>query len=518
MAYNARMLQDVEVAGVQPLPALIPEGTAADPVIDAAAPGAPEPALKVAVHDRSRVEWVATVPIAPPHEEQSWEITFEIAVPDAIWLPHHPWDHFTVRSRLMSPVLAPGHRQEGIPIEQLRRRALAAAHALKQAAALLVRQLRAFRGRDHAVGLGEGQALVAAVQTAVAGASDARAALGYLRDPTDDALEREHALADEFVSNHVLMLVTETSGALGAQRSRRGRIDPALHGPGAELLHRELTAVTETEMARRKVSGFKWAEPRRPNELESFVQRGALLKKHFQQALFLDARAYMVDQRLRNWIAAAMAMVASVFYFAGQLWLFSNPNATATTLSLLVACGIGALVYAAKDRIKELGRDWLARRVKHSYADRVAHLSLQERMDKNKSDFALARETITLVRRQVDDPLNSALGSTSVAHHLTVRELLKHDGLPVLHRQGLVGLKHVFRYDLSPLFVKLDDQRKRVPVLVGGKLQFRAATRMYALPVHVRLQRVGSGEAIVCRGHLRLKRDGLESFVKHAGG
>lgn len=512
MPHGGRMIANVAGAVAETLAQVAPR-TRSTPSAVAANSGAPEPGLRVAVHDRSRIEWVATVPIAPVGEDHTWDITFDITVPDAIWLAHHPWDHFTVRSRLMSPVLMPGNRQVGLPVEQLRRLALAAAHELKLATETIGAKLLAIRKRDRLVGDREADELVAAIERATAGAVRARDNLDQLRSHADEPLLRELGLADEFISNQLLMLVTKVVRTLGPLRARTGRIDPALAGPGADRVQATIHAVMGREIAHRKRHAMRFADPRKPADVEGFVQRGALLKKHFQQALFLDARAYMLDQRLRNWIAAAMAMVASVFYFVGQIWLFNNATAASTTFSLLAACGIGALVYAAKDRIKELGRDWLARRVKHGYADRVAHLSLQARMDPNHSDFALARETITLTRKLAPDPLNAALGNTSVVHHLTIKERLKHDGLPILHQQGLVGLKHVFRYDLSPLLVKLDDQRKRVPVLARQRVQLRTATRVYGLPVTVRLHKVGTEFAMTHHGHLRVRRDGLERVV-----
>ena len=515
MAHGGIKIGEVAVAG-QAVVAVIAQPSMATPhAFPKVTELAPKPNLKVAVHDRSRLEWVVTVPIAAVGEEQTWDTTFDITIPDAIWLAHLPWDHFTVRSRLMSPVLQPGHRQEGAPIEQLRRRALAAVHELKKATEAIGGQLLAIRRRDRLIAQAEGTDLLAALHAAVDGATQARQALDYLRDARDEALEREHGLADEFVSNQVLMLVTKIVRMMGPLRARSGRIDPALQGDRADAVQAAVLDILKVEIAHRKQNNIKFADAHDAHEIEGFVQRGALLKKHFQQALFVEARAYMLDQRLRNWIAAAMAMVASVFYFVGQIWLFANATAASTTFSLLVACAVGALVYAAKDRIKELGRDWLASRVKHGYADRVAHLSLQERMDPNHSDFALARETITLSRKMAPDPLNAALGDTSVVHQLVIKERLKHDGLPILHQQGLVGLKHVFRYDFSPLLVKLDDQLKRVPVVGMARVHLKASTRVYSLPVTVRVHKLGTDFAITQRGHLRIRRNGLERFVAH---
>jgi hypothetical protein len=474
------------------------------------------PQLRVDVHDRSRLEWVATVPLAPPGEAQTWEIALETEIPDAMFVPHHPWDHFTVRSRLMSPRLLPGHRMVGPAIDQLRRRALAAAHDLKVAQHGLNAVVVRARRRDGVLRDDEVDELERRLR-----AWTARGQFDYLNDHKDLSLAKEQLLASAYVSLQLLLVVTKLAAALeggrksaatALRRARRAR--QPLRGEIARV-QKALTEVLQQETQQRKAIGVVRPEVKTPRDVAHYVNRAALLKKHFQQALFLDARAYMLDQRARNWIAVVMAMVASTFYFVWQIYVLNAAMSPgATTVSLMMAAVIAALVYAAKDRIKEVGRDWLQSRLKHSYADRVAHLSLQERMDPDKHDFGLARETITLKPGRQIDQLNPGLGRTQLVHHLRISELLRHNGLEVLHDQGLLGLKHVFRYDLSPLFVKLDDCLKQVAVMGRAGVQTVTATRVYAMPVTVTMQRV-NGRAqpmIVQHGTLLVQRRGLVRF------
>ena len=127
-----------------------------------------------------------------------------------------------------------------------------------------------------------------------------------------------------------------------------------------------------------------------------------------------------------------------------------------------------------------------------------------------------ARETITVRKKLEPDLLNPALGRTTQVQHLHVRELIKHNGLKLLQDQGLCGMKHVFRYDLSTLLVRLDDKCKRVPEVHGGGVRTVSATRVYRIPVRVRLQRVnGTAHPVLeQRGVLLLRRRGLERFVR----
>ena len=71
-------------------------------------------------------------------------------------------------------------------------------------------------------------------------------------------------------------------------------------------------------------------------------------------------------------------------------------------------------------------------------------------------------------------------------------------------------VKHVFRYDLSPMFGRLDDAMKPVPVLdeASRKVRFIDAPRCYRVPIRVRVE---------CGGHtheeqstLVLHKRGLE--------
>jgi len=373
----------------------------------------------------------------------------------------------------------------------------------------------------------QGRALASRMHAVYREAHLYRERLRKLADPNADpaspqaqALAREVQLADEYVSNHVLVLVTKLTRLLDVRYRRHRPPWPALGG-GASHVRAALTDILQAETAHRTQANIRHASPQSKGDLEALVNRAAMLKKHFQQALFLEANAYMVDQRLRNWIAALVAMIASSFYFAWQVWVLNAAMTTAqTTVSLVLAGAVAALVYAAKDRIKEVGRDWVARRVKDTYADRVAHLRLQQRMDPNETPFALARETISIVQRLQADPLNPALGKTHVVYQLTVRERLRHTGLELLHKQGMSGLKHVFRYDLSPLFAKLDDHAKRVPVLRLGEqpgVAIQAASRVYTVPVTAWLRPVGlppgQGQDLSIRGVIQMQRGGLVRFV-----
>jgi hypothetical protein len=63
-----------------------------------------------------------------------------------------------------------------------------------------------------------------------------------------------------------------------------------------------------------------------------------------------------------------------------------------------------------------------------------------------------------------------------------------------LTNAGVRRVKHVFRYDLSPLFARLDDAVKPVPTLDAQthRVKFTDAPRVYRVPISVRVRSQGS--------------------------
>jgi hypothetical protein len=57
---------------------------------------------------------------------------------------------------------------------------------------------------------------------------------------------------------------------------------------------------------------------------------------------------------------------------------------------------------------------------------------------------------------------------------------------------GVDRVRHIFRYDFSPLFSRLHDEPKPVPVLEDGAVRFVAAQRRYHVPVSIRLSCAGA--------------------------
>ena len=64
-----------------------------------------------------------------------------------------------------------------------------------------------------------------------------------------------------------------------------------------------------------------------------------------------------------------------------------------------------------------------------------------------------------------------------------------------LERAHIYSIKHIFRYDLSPIFGRLDNAVKQVPVLDGNRrVRFADAPREYRFPARIGFSAVDGGE------------------------
>jgi hypothetical protein len=119
-----------------------------------------------------------------------------------------------------------------------------------------------------------------------------------------------------------------------------------------------------------------------------------------------------------------------------------------------------------------------------------------------------ARESFEQRVVRKPDPLNPESG------YLVPSTMLRytHRGrvLPTaaLTAAGVKRVKHVFRYDLSPLFTRLDDAVKQVPVLdtLTHKVRFTEAPRSYRFPFKIR---------VTCNGKTM---EEVATVVLHKGG
>jgi hypothetical protein len=144
------------------------------------------------------------------------------------------------------------------------------------------------------------------------------------------------------------------------------------------------------------------------------------------------------------------------------------------------------------------------------YAQRVARWRAPRKRVPSRDVVVRARESFAQSVSVRPDPLNPSLGATAPV--TVMRYVHKGQVMPCapLAASGVRRVKHVFRYDLSPIFARLDDAVKKVPVLDGEthKVRFIDAPRCYRVPV--RLSVTCGAEVKETKGTLVLHKRGLD--------
>jgi hypothetical protein len=446
--------------------------------------------VRLDVHDASRLEWSVSIPL-PYRGQAAYGIDVEMEIPANVFARHLPWDQLQSWTRLDGSGPAPG--RGGTPsVDALRRGAVAFANKLSRSSEGFARHCRLAGGVSATAftpeSLEDGLELWLAF--AMATAAEART---LLASPAPrDALEitRERGLVDEYVSVRLLEMLASAERAIAALRESRGPNLAAYEEPLARV-EGKLAEALEIEVAHRDDERWLHPEPATPSSLEAYIERASRLKKHFQEVLFLEPQTYQVAERLHNWVAAFVALVASTWAFIWQITLMNHkPTETSTVGSgLLVLAMIAGAVYAVKDRIKELGRTWISGNVHRFYAQRVATWRAPARRLAGRDVVVRAKESFDqcVVRRP--DPLSPDSGATMPATQVHYRHRGTVHTKKELLASGVRRVKHIFRYDLSPLFARLDDPVKLVPVLDGAtrRVTFTAAPRCYRVAVRLRV-------------------------------
>jgi hypothetical protein len=464
--------------------------------------------VRVDVHDASRLEWTVAVPL-PDKGTLAYTVEVELEIPANVFAPHTAWDQLQSWTRLDGPAGVVGPNDD-VTIDALRRGAIAFAHKLARAHDGFARHCRLAGAVSATAALDDLiDKLDLWLAVTAAAAQEARDCLvGELaRDSIE--LQRERRLVDEYVSVRFLEALAGTERSLA---SLKGSRHVERHERAIAAAEAHVAEMLGSEIALRQDRGYLCADPSSPVALEGYLDRASQLKKHFQEVLFLEADTYQVAQRIHHWVAAFVAILASTWAFAWQIALLNSRPSTGSQVGsgIILLATIAGVGYAAKDRIKEIGRTWISGNVHRFYAQRVARWRAPARRLPDRDVVVSARESFDQTVTSRPDPLNPAsratVGSTVVRY--------KHRGLvmshPILLASGVRRVKHIFRYDLSPLFARLDDAVKQVPVLdaTTRRVCFVDAPRRYRVPVRLRV--VCAGETHDIRATLVLHKGGLD--------
>jgi hypothetical protein len=474
----------------------------------------PDPDIRGKIHDTSRLEWTAELPLPEGRSSEEFALEAELEVPASIWNEHDGWAQLQLFARLASPS---GEAEDEAPpgnVDALRRATLAVVRRVKVERESLEHEIFTAaslfsRAPRHSLG----EALLAGIGRVLAEVRQARTALGTPAPGEPEDLHRERRLSAEFLSNHTLEFLSRIQrgideGPCGPRCRHR-----ELYGEMARRLRPQIARALADELAWRAENELLRPDPDDPEALERYVERASLLKKHFQELLFLQAETEFVDRRFKNWFAVAAAIVASVWAFPLGM-VISSDRMAGVGVGFTATVVLFSLMYAVKDRIKESVRGWLAERIIRGYGGRVTTLLTPARLFAQPSRLARLRESLSRTTESRPDPLNPEVGAVRqvVVQRHAIRGLVEGD--PRLAWQDLTGLKLVVRYDLSPLFGRLDDAVKQIPILAAGgtEVRFAEAPRAYRLPVHLRLRH--RGRVLAEDGVLVAHKLGLERLER----
>jgi hypothetical protein len=182
----------------------------------------------------------------------------------------------------------------------------------------------------------------------------------------------------EYVDEHATSFLVEQMARIA---ERLGQKAPLHDGSGAVAaglcaLIRESREVA----AGRRREGFVYPDPERQRSAEFFTYRRGLVKKSMQQAFYLETRALRRDPYLRNAIAMVAAGLAAIWSLVAQVPATLGDLPAETRFMLLT----GAVVaYMLKDRIKDLTKEYLGRRLQHYdhdnriLGDNLVHVGLR---------------------------------------------------------------------------------------------------------------------------------------------
>ncbi len=446
-------------------------------------------AVKIGIHDASRLEWSVSLELPQNGAKKiAYAIEVEMEIPSNAFARHSPWDQLQSFTRLDGPAEPVGG--DVVSIDALRRGALTLAAKLARASEGFARHCRlASSIMLEAPPSDLEPLLVVWIEAALKMVEHARARLTIPNGDEAQELLRERGLVDEYASVRLLEMLAGVERALAAMASSR---HAAALAPAIARVEARVADALEREVSRRADMKYIGADPSSPDALERYLDRASRLKKHFQEVLFLEPERYEVADRIHHWVAGFVAVLASTWAFIWQIVLMNRAPSTGSQIGsgVMVLAVIAGLVYATKDRIKEMGRNWISGNVHRFYAQRVARFRAPVRRLPGRDVIVSARESIDSRTTQTPDSLNPESGATMPATLIKYVQKGQIDGARGLFEQGVRRIKHVFRYDLSPLFARLDDAEKPVPVLDAAtrRVRFTNAPRCYRVPVRVRVR------------------------------
>jgi hypothetical protein len=468
---------------------------------------AEETAIRLRIHDASRVEWIAAVPL-PSERPLPYQIDVELEVPAGAAGRDAPWDQLQTFTRLDGP--AEIASSADVTIDALRRSAVTLTKMLARAREGFARHCQAAAAGLEQVDIGGESFLTVWLDAALRAVRDAREKLTHPAPQDSGLIAKERVLVDDYVSLRLLDMLAAADRTL-RECAAQVAAPQAFEGASGRMMQ-----ALCGEVAYRRSRGFLEANGASFETVERYLARAASLKKHFEEVLFLDRESEQLDERVQLWTRVAGALVAGMVVTL-PVQLLLSMRTRDLGLGLIALALLTGLAYAAREHIKESGRSWLTGKMVRFQSQRVLRCRVPARQLPKRDVVVEAREWCRQTVRSLPDPLHPEAGASlrvtqiQYLHRGTVRPQAD------LWNAGVRRVLHIFRYDLSPLLPRLDDEPKPVPVPdAGGQVKFMAAPRRYHVPALVGLE--VDGQVQKQHATLVLDRAGLRRIDRHDEG
>jgi hypothetical protein len=350
----------------------------------------------------------------------------------------------------------------------------------------------AWRG-ELSVGIGE---LVAASRAALGRLREAGRGLAPFRRVAPDVWDVFEE-TDEYAS----LVLDDTLATLAHELCARPDV---FDGSGWIVHVRDvLSSYAASEAAYRRAQGFVNLDPSSGANREYFLYRRSLLKKAVQQALWVETRRRKADRYVRNAAAMVAAGLAATWALIAQLPArFMSLSASMQVLMFVVP----VIAYVAKDRIKELTKEWLIRRL--DTFDQETELvgsqlvgaglgSLHGCLREKVRFIDRAPEDVLAVRRRSRWIAGSSIGAESVLLYRRTLEIAAPLNARPRGRDQL-ALRQIIRLNLRHFMTRLDEREQLVRHYEpsAGGFATRELAKVYHLNVVARIGGSGAG------GHL----------------
>lgn len=449
--------------------------------------------IELAVHDASRLAWHVTVPF-PEARRAAYSFELELEVPANLSGTIDPWPALQSNARLDGTDDGGESRERSLPA--FRRAVVVASSKLARARDGFVRHCTLIRS-SALVEDNHWRPLLLWLAAASAELANTRRSL--LPGMAD---KRERALADEFLSVQLWTVLTDCGRALlDTRRALEDRDRPETSS--FDAIEAALARGLKEEIAYRREAAM--AEPVNALQLERLLARTRWLKKHFERVLFLDVESYQVVSRLSGWFSALAAMLAYLWFLLWQFALERHPAGIGSGVAAVAM--ITALAYASRERLKEIGRNWLSGRVQRLFAQRVTRYRLPGKpRSRSTVVVASARESFSQSSEHKPDP------ECGVTHDVTLLRFAHRGAVftpPRIDGTTARQVRFVYRLDLSALFPRLHDAVRGFASLDPrtGAIVIVDVPRNYELPLRASLRWHGGDDEAVRT--LVLNKNGL---------